>query len=1602
MYKTAQLVLENIVSGKLDKKAGAEILTALKADESKGYEEMAIIGMSVRLPKAESICEFWDNLANGIDCITEFPDARRTECDKLFHIAYPDRNVFEYVSGGYLNEINKFDDNFFKLSHSEASLMDPNQRLFLEVVWEALEDAGYGGRKLSGSKTGVFLGYNGWSLYGQMVSLVDPSLTAASRAGNISSIIASRIAYILDLKGPSILVDTACSSALVALHLACQAIRNGECSVAIAGGVKINIFPVRENDSLGIEAADSKTKAFDDSASGTVWGEGSVALLIKLLSKAIEDGDNIHAIIKGSAVNQDGNSSGITAPNVKAQEEVIIKAWENAGVDPETITYIEAHGTGTKLGDPIEIDGIKRAFAHYTAKKQFCGIGSLKTNIGHLDSTSGLASIIKAVLAIKNGKIPPTLNFFKPNSKIYFEDLPVYVNDTIRKWESIDTPRRCGVSAFGLSGTNCHVILEEFNETRNKSLDMDDGMDIFTLSAKSEDALLELVKRYAKHLMDNRQLALRDICFTANEGRGHYEYRLAFPVSDRMELESKLELLAGSGIPLSGIDGVFYRKSKVVSKDKPIRAAGELIEEDKRDLTDLAHLELQNMKSSLKKKDRASVEKLCKLYIKGADIKWDDFYFQNKGMRVSLPTYPFDRRKCWIDLKNRVGKENTDMNIGHPLMNGQHIQSIDEDIFISNFSPDKHWVLSDHRILGNCTIPGTTYLEMARQAVNHYYKDCCTELSDVLFISPLVVNDGETRDVHTIIKRDGSGMKFTIASKYVDNTGEESWSKHAEGRIEGIEIEKPEKCLIKDIIKKLKRIDIDEIDISSPGPIKFGPRWTEIRLKELFYGENEYLMKLEFPGRFINDFNKYVFHPSLMDAAITSAGPFGGKELHLPLSYKKLRIYRAAGQVIYSHIRKNGDWPENGETKTFDVTIMDESGDIIIDVDKFTSKKVHKSESMFKELSHERNFYHRLSWVEKALDVQEWRATDGCVLILKDEKGLWKGIAELLEARGVEIIYVDIGNEYRQTSNDSFTLIGTGEGYDKFFTIIKSRQISYIVYMFSLYDRVMTLKDFEESQKRGAENLFHLTKSMVKNKVKGLIKILLISMNTEEVTGSESSLNPWNASLSGLGKVIGMEYPQLVCKSVDIDEHISMEDIVNELLAKEDYYKAAYRFGKRYVEEFGELKVGDIKESKISLKRDGIYLITGGIGAIGLELSKYLASLEKINLCLINRSKVPEKGKWENILAKDDTCKMSKRIRGILEIEELGAEVICCVADVSKYEEMTRLLTVLRERFGRINGVIHCAGVAGDGFIIRKEYDTLMDVLSPKTYGTWLLDRLTRTDSPDFFVMCSSLTAVFGGAGQSDYAAGNSFMDAYAAYRNRNGLRTLSINWPAWKESGMAMERGTNIDGRFKALPTAKAIEIFDKVFNSDLKRVLIGEVNYKEIAPMIDKSPVKISNEIRVKIEEYSSQRSDTAKNAKNKTAAEVVIKGKFKKDYTETEIRLSYIWADILDIGELDIYESFNDMGGDSILAVSLLKSINIHFPDMVDIADIFTYPSVNRMSEYIDSKKRKSADMKGKKDNTASGMGDILLLLENGEISVEVAEKMMKQEAVEIGDN
>ncbi|NES04228.1 MAG: acyltransferase domain-containing protein, partial [Okeania sp. SIO2F4] len=517
-----------------------------------GNTDIAIIGMSCRYPGAKNWREFWDNLKNGVDSVTEVPPGRWEE-NNWYH-PDPEHPGTSYSKcAGFLEEIDKFDPLFFEISPVEAKFIEPQQRIFLEEAYHAIEDAGYAPDTFKGKQCGVFVGAASNGDYSKLLSMSGLDSHRLSLTGNLLAVIPARIAYFLDLKGPVLAVDTSCSSSLVAINQACDSIQKGESEVAIAGGVCIlptSDFQVISSQFQMVSPA-GRCKTFDSSASGTTWSEGCGVVLLKSYRQAIKDGDKIYGIIKGIGVNYDGNTNGISAPSGKSQTQLEQKVYQQFGINPETIGYVEAHGTATPLGDPIEVEALTETFSKWTKKRNFCAIGSVKTNIGHSGTAAGVSGLIKAILCLMNRKFVPSLHYSQPNPHIDFENSPFFVNTEYKDWEiEVDKPRRAAVSSFGFSGTNAHLVLEEAPKKSKTEKTLDRPVHLLTLSAKTEAVVSELVNSYENYIKTNPEADIADICYSANTGRTHFNHRLAFVAANQQELAEKLQKYkAGEEVP---------------------------------------------------------------------------------------------------------------------------------------------------------------------------------------------------------------------------------------------------------------------------------------------------------------------------------------------------------------------------------------------------------------------------------------------------------------------------------------------------------------------------------------------------------------------------------------------------------------------------------------------------------------------------------------------------------------------------------------------------------------------------------------------------------------------------------------------------------------------------------------------------------------------------------------------------------------------------------------------------------------------------------------------------------------------------------------------
>ncbi|UED66657.1 SDR family NAD(P)-dependent oxidoreductase [Brevibacillus sp. HD3.3A] len=1530
-------------------------------------KDVAIIGIAGKLADAHNVGEFWRNLALGKDSIRRIPLSRKHDYEELLS-AFLQKEVrkeqSEYAESGYLEQVDRFDCEYFSISRKEAKLMDPNQRLVLQSCVAAMEDAGYGKARLRGTQTGVFLGYSSdfggeykHFLAGENAELADLAMT-----GNIKSIMAARLAYLLDLHGPSMLVDTACSSSLVAVHLACQSIRRGECEQAFAGGVKIQFQPFEKTQTgIGIVSPTFRARTFDSEADGTSLGEGVGIILLKDAAKAIRDGDHIYALIKGSAINQDGQSLGITAPNSRAQEDLIVRAWQDAGIHPETISLIEAHGTATRLGDPVEIEGIKRAFDRYTTKKQFCAIGSVKTNIGHLDHAAGISGLLKCILALKHEIMPPTLHFHSPNKEIDFVDAPVFVNDTARPWEQAEHPKRCGINSFGLSGTNCHLILEQYQQAEMASLENrgEGEWHLLALSAKTPAVLDQLVSAYYQAVNQSGQLDLASLCYTANVGRDHFAHRLAIVFNDRTDLLQKLQAVRKAGVEKLAVKHVFYSGTP---------------------REDASH-------ASQGGKDNARLHELLRLalqYAAGETVAWKELYADQRHLAISLPTYPFQDIRCWIEPKDLEKKF-------APLVDKRLVGSNGIDIYETRFAVETHWVLAEHKIAGHCVLPGTAYLEMMSEIVRkNMPQQAALVLENVMFLQPLEVKEQEPKSVHIILQKQKSSLDVMVTSP---SEHSDDWIVHCRAKVLlQPELPKQKQLSLSELLSEANRQSVSGYKPDADAPVQTGPHWE--CMKEIYLEQDKIVAFFELPAPFTSELHAHVLHPSLLDCAVNIPISQIRDGLFLPFAYKKIVFAGPMPGRFYSVLqRTDKETADRQEAISFDILLVTEKGEVFAEIHDYTLKRV-PMEAAPSAVFSPKGLFHQIVWEAMPL-LAENRQPDTAqplTLVFGGHEPVTQQLIAELKKNGTPAIVATPGKQFAKLAHDQYELSVDQQAFDALWEDIGNKGVQRIVHGFSLSDAAE-----ERASDEGLFSLFHLAKSLVAQNVRQPIDLVLLGELALPVTQTEPAvqLQPMHNALYHLGKVVSSEWSHLRCRCIDLDAATAIPDILAELEHQPDSYIAAYRNGQRYGQKMVELDRQLPTGQTLNLTESGCYVITGGTGGLGLTMARHLAEKQPVHLVLISRSGFPAEDEWTDILQKGEQQEIIRRIEMLQQITASGSTYTIYKADVASKEQLARALEEVRAAHGSINGVIHAAGVAGDQFLFNREEERFREVLQAKTAGSLNVAQLI-TEPLEFFVCFSSVATLEGTPGQGDYVAANAFLDSfvYSLPAQQNGM---TLNWAPWAEIGMAYDYGTfQKELIFHLLTPQVAVAAFDAALALGEKQVVIGKIN-KEVARKHFRSNFFYAGN-RLLIDYVDGAAAAPGESQPVQPATGVFHGDPQHASLQEIKALIRQLWSTLLESDSIQLDDNFTSLGGNSIFAVYLLQELEKYFPDQLGISDIFTYPTINKMAEYVHSRMKKeqpSSSGSVSQEEEDQNLDQILQRLANGELDVEEIDRLLGEE-------
>ncbi|MFC2145725.1 amino acid adenylation domain-containing protein [Acidobacteriota bacterium] len=1544
--------------------------------------EIAVIGMSARFPAARTIHEFWDNLKDGVEAVSFFSD-REMEAVGIAPALVENSS---YVKAKVIIEdIEYFDSWFFGYTPQEAEIMDPQVRIFHECAWDALENAGYAAESFAGL-IGLFAGASS-NFYWEALSAFsatarDIDYWAALQLTD-KDFLSLRVAYKLGLKGPAIELKTACSTSLVAIHMACQALLNGECDMALAGGVTVTIphqagYMHREGLVL---SPDGHCRAFDNRAAGLIPGEGAGIVVLKPLEDALNHRDYIYAVIKGSAVNNDGiRRVGFSAPSTEGQAEVILTAHQVAHIEPESIGFIETHGTATELGDPVEIEALKLAFD--TNKKGFCGLGSIKASIGHLDAAAGVAGFIKTVLALTHRQIPPSLHFENPNHRIDFDNTPFYVNTVLKDWESNGTPLRAGVSSFGIGGTNAHVVLEEWpgdsesvsqcvsgsvGQWVSKQRSDDRGgspcpplksrdYQLILLSAKTESALGKMTANLLEHLQKNPGINLADVAYTLQVGRKPFPYRRKLVCS-------------GVSEAITGFSTLDPRKVKTFqAKD-----------EKKQVIFMFSGLGSQyvNMGRDLYEKEplfREEMDRCFEILTGHPDYNIKEILYPGRG-EVSSPT----------------GKLPATCNL-HLSPGINHIEVAQLVVFILEYSLARllmAWGINPRAMIG--------------YSFGEYAAACLAGVFSLEDALKVLVTRG------TLIRDLPTGRMLSVPlpieeleplltgqlSIAIDN-GVSCVVSGAEETVRTFETQMKEKKLVcvpmdsSHAVHSIMMEPILKVFAEKVGGIQLNPpqipyissvtgTWITVEdaTSPLYW-----VRQLRETVRFARGI-KTVLEESNVVFLEVGAGrdiralvqrqldeKYGVPHHHHVVNLVRPRAAKTGIPDDYYLLEKIGRlWlygiPVNWEQfhlgqKRYRVplpTYPFEGYRHWSLMDDYQAGKLSGFPG-WQAVGKSRNlagWFYAPSWkrqkIPHLLDTSQNKDTgvDLCWLVFMDDLGVGDRLLERLKKdktgrqRQCEILKVKAGLKYKQQTNGGFEINPKqNDDYEALVLHLNSTGVipNRIVHLWGITgDRRDGIEAelIENSLELGFYSLLYLAKALGRHcNYTGKIEINVVTDNMQEVTGDEN-LQPGKATVLGPCRVIPQEYPGITCKSIDITDWQN-QAVIERLLIEMGCCTqpwdtgepvVAFRGQQRWVQFFEPIRLQEPgSQSPPLLRQGGVYLIIGGLGEIGYTLAEYLIKTVGAKVILTGRSQLPPPEMWAQYLIindeKDSTSQNIKKLQQLKEIEGNG-DLLYCRADVSDAAGMQAAMKQGEDLLGPINGVIHSAGI-----IKGESFNTTADItvsqcqrqFQAKVKGLPVLEELLTGKTLDFCLMISSISTVLGGLGFVAYSAANHFMDAFSIKQNQKKQEPwIVVDWD-----------GTNKEDTETAFHRILSPGWLDQIIFSvggDLEGRISRWVKLEGL-----EAGEKSEKQDPVPVPQHSRPELSNPYVAAGNAA----------------EQKLVDIWQRFLGIEKIGITDDLFDLGADSLKAINIIAVIQKELKVTIPVKEFFDHSTIEGIAKYI----------------------------------------------------
>jgi acyl transferase domain-containing protein/acyl carrier protein len=1444
--------------------------------------DIAIVGMAGRFPDADDVEALWRNVCNGKSAVRQLDDQQLLDAGvSEQNLASPD---YVKVAIPFANK-DQFDAGFFGYSPKEATKLDPQQRLFLQTCWHALEDAGLA---QAGQFTGVYAGCGlpAYLMNNLLPQQKDKDITSllALTNGSEKDSLATRISYELDLTGPAVTVQTACSTSLVAVHMACRGLQNYECDTALAGGVWINLLDDQGYlaPTGGSLSPSGQLSAFSEHADGILIGSGTAAVVLKRVSDAIEDGDHILAVIKGSAINNDGRDKvGYTAPSVNGQSNVITAALDFADVDPRSIGLIEAHGTGTILGDPIEIAALTRAYQ--SDEKQFCAIGSIKANIGHLDSAAGVTGLIKTVQALRHQTIPASIHSTPHNSKIDFANSPFYVPEQSQPWQS-DIPRRAAVSSLGMGGTNAHVILEEYTSNEVQA-NTEKAWHILPFSASDIESLKAQQQQLYSSL-NTHGIELNTVASQLQHNRRALRARTAIVATDLKHAQAQL---ARSG------------NEAIITKAEQNKVALLFSGQGSQYVT-MAQALFHNVpaykyvhEAVITEFDTQLQRELNSVFSPAGDeiLKANQLLNQTRVTQPALFVVGYAMAKCY----QAHGIEICGM-LGHSI--GQYVAACLAQVMTLS---DAVKLVSKRGEILQTMAPGTMLSVMADESTVQAY------LNDSLSIAALNSSTNTVlagtcdaiKQVQAILKENGiSCTRLHVSHAFHSHLTEPVLPEFAKV-LNGVHLQPPKQPFVSDLTGTWIT---DEQATSVQYWLDHIRKPVNFRAGVATLAEQCQILVEAGPGDTLQKLAKQTLDDSI--SVYHSISHARDLKAQIPPFAKTLAaLWQHGCDVQWSHITE----PTQGQK-------------IIAPLYQFADTRFWQAAQT--QAQPEQTAAITNTGPELLAPV--WHQVTGSVgslaeyagqtwLLVQSDHPLVDTLSSELEQAGIHIIELWQGESDISALNDTSYRVNLND-------VASLEQLASFI---DAIDRVLDMRLIAPQTPIVLENILALAKWSAQNNT----ALSVLASEIFSVLGDES-INPHKATVLGLTRTLVHEYPTLNVQFIEVDADAiysiktSLLNCIKAAITQNQYTELAAR-GKHLFSLSQQVITANTNKQLSQTNTAPVTLITGGLGGVGLVFAKALAGRGH-KLVLLSRSAVAPSSEW---------CELSAEQALYQDLHQLKerTDVVVVQADVANMDELQQGISQAEQQVGTISEVIHAAGTAGGAMISQLTTEQIQSTLVAKVQGTDNLLQIFAKHDLSHMVLCSSLATVLGAFGQTDYCGANAYLDAVS--HQLHPYPVIAINWDAWTGIGMAAEHSLEAG---LGLDTQAGVELYLDAVQSGCPQVYAPAMSWEARA---------------LKVAELMAQATAAteSKGVVEQGKARPPLEVEFEAPESELEIKLAVIWCEALGFNKVGIFDSFFELGGDSLMAIQMIAQVKQLFSIEIAPASFFEDPTLDNLAFLVE---------------------------------------------------